>query len=698
MMVYIRMVTKQTGDTNMKTSNVLLSDWNTPYQIPPFGCINDSDFETAFDFAMNEHLDEVADIANAQTEPTFENTIEALELAGSTLSKVSGVFFNLSGAHTNAKLQETERKIAPAMSAHFSRIQMNEQLFKRIGRLFSERENLDLDHEQMRLLERVHSGFVRSGAKLEGEARTRMSEIGQRLATLGTKFSQNVLADEAAYELVLEEDDLTGLPSFLRSASSAAAVERGHDGKYVITLSRSLVEPFLQFSDRRDLREQAFKAWISRGEQDGETDNRPVITEILKLREERAQLLGFDNFAQFKLDDQMAKTPDAVRELLMNVWQPAKLQAGKETAELQELANSLGSNVELEPWDWRYYSEKLRKQQHDLDEAEIKPYFQLDKMIEAAFETARRLFGLSFQEVDNLQLYHRDVRAFDVMDREGNHVALFLGDYFARPSKRSGAWMSGFRSQQKLAGDIRPVIVNVMNFARAADGEPTLLTYDDARTLFHEFGHALHGMLSDVTYESLAGTSVARDFVELPSQLFEHWLGEPEILTEYALHADTGEPMPEQLLEKLKGAENFNQGFATVEYTASALVDLEYHTMPADDVSDVIAAENALLDKIGMPRQITMRHRSTHFAHVFSGDGYSAGYYSYMWSEVMDADAFQAFKETGNSFDEETAANLKEFIYSAGASRDPAELYVAFRGSMPSIDALLEGRGLKDVA
>ncbi len=683
----------------MTEQNPLLAEWNTPFKLPPFGKIGPTHYRHAFDEALEENSREIDAIAGASDEPTFANTIEALEKAGEALSKVSATFFNLSGSHTNSQLQEIEREMAPKLAAHRSKMMLNAELFARVDTLFEAKSDLELNSEQERVLERYHAAFVRSGAKLEGAARDRMSEITQRLATLGTSFSQNILADEASFELVLEkEEDLAGLPEFLVAAAASAAEERGHTGKHVITLSRSLIEPFLQFSSRRDLREKAFKAWIARGEQDGETDNREIIKETLRLREERAKLLGFENFAHFKLDDQMAKTPEAVRDLLMNVWKPAKAQAANEAKKLQELANSEGANFNIEPWDWRYYSEKLRKAEHDLDEAEIKPYIQLDKIIEAAFETANRLFGLSFSEVKDLDLYHPDVRAFEVTDASGEHVALFLGDYFARSSKRSGAWMSGFRSQEKLKGNIRPIIVNVMNFAKAPEGEKTLLTFDDARTLFHEFGHALHGMLSDVTYPSISGTSVARDFVELPSQLYEHWLSEPEILSQYAVHYKTGEPIPEALIEKLKAAENFNQGFGTVEYTSSALVDLEYHTMPAEEVSDVGEAEAAILEKIGMPPQITMRHRSTHFAHVFSGDGYSAGYYSYMWSEVMDADAFRAFEETGNVFDKATAEKLKTYIYSAGGSRDPAELYTEFRGKMPEIDALLEGRGLKDVA
>ncbi len=679
----------------MTVSNPFLIDWNTPFEVPPFDKISNEHFSEAFETALRENDEEITQIADNAADPAFANTIEALEKAGDTLDRVAGTFYNLSGSHTNPVLQEIEREMAPKLAAHQSKVMLNASPFHRVDSLLENKDKLGLDAEQLRVLERYHSSFVRAGAKLEGKQRERMAQVTQRLATLGTKFSQNILADEASYELVLDgEGDLDGLPDFLISAAAAAASERGHDGKYVITLSRSLIEPFLQFSNRRDLREKAFRAWISRGENDGETDNREIIAETLTLREERAQLLGFETFADFKLDDQMAKTPGAVRELLMNVWQPAKARAGEEAHQLQELANSEGANFDIEPWDWRYYSEKVRKAEHDLDEAEIKPYLQLDKIIDAAFETANRLFGLNFTEVDNVPRYHDDVRTFEVRDADGNHVALFLGDYFARASKRSGAWMSAFRSQQKLKGNIRPIIVNVMNFAKAPQGEGTLLTFDDARTLFHEFGHALHGMLSDVTYPVISGTSVARDFVELPSQLFEHWLGEPEILSKYAVHVKTGEPMPQAMMDRLKAAENFNQGFATVEYTSSALVDLELHTMPASKAQDIGNIESDILAKIEMPKEITMRHRTPHFAHVFSGDGYSAGYYSYMCSEVMDADAFQAFKETGDAFDKDTASKLLEFIYSAGGSRDPAELYVEFRGKLPEIDALLEGRGL----
>jgi len=683
----------------MTKQNPLLVNWNTPFEVPPFERIKNKHYREAFDEALEQSEMEVERIAENLDEPTFVNTIAAMESTGEALSKVSGVFFNLSGSNTNDEMQTIQREMAPKLSAHHSKIMLNAKLFARIEVLYLGRDELDLNAEAKHVLERYHSNFIRSGAKLEGDERKRMAEVSSELATLGTRFSQNILADESAYELVLEKgDDLAGLPDFLVSAAASAAKERGHEDKYVITLSRSLIEPFLQFSSRRDLRETAYKAWIARGENGGETDNRDIISKTLKLREERANLLGFKTFADFKLDDQMAKTPDAVRDLLMQVWEPAKKRAANEAKKLQELANSKGANFKIAPWDWRYYSEKVRSRDHDLDEAEIKPYLQLEKIIDAAFDTANRLFGLSFEERNDIPKYHEDVRTFEVKNKDGEHVAIFIGDYFARTSKRSGAWMSGFRSQEKLKGDITPIIVNVMNFAKAPEGEASLLTFDDAHTLFHEFGHALHGMLSDVTYPSISGTSVARDFVELPSQLYEHWLDEKEILSKYAVHYKTGEPMPSALIEKLKAASTFNQGFATIEYTSSALVDLELHTMPADDAQDIGKVEKVILDKIGMPTEINMRHRTPHFAHVFSGDGYSAGYYSYMWSEVMDADAFEAFKETGDAFDKATAERLLENIYSAGGSRDPAELYVEFRGQMPEIDALLEGRGLKNVA
>ncbi|MBN9670348.1 M3 family metallopeptidase [Roseibium aggregatum] len=676
------------------TVNPLLADWTTPFELPPFGDIEPRDFDEAFEKAMAEARVEINGIASQTAEPTFENTITALEASGKQLSKVARTFFNLTGAHTNSDLQKIERDVAPKLAKHSSDTLLNADLYKRIAALWDQRESLGLGDEETKVLERYQKMFQRAGAGLGEADKTRMAEISQRLAVLGTGFSQNVLKDESDYQLVLESaEDRAGLPDFLLTSAAEAARERGLDGKHVITLSRSSIEPFLQFSTNRRLREEAFKAWASRGENGGETDNRNIIQETLALRAEKARLLGFENFAAFKLDDTMAKTPGNVRDLLTRVWEPAVAQARAEEAALADMAQSGGENHPIEAWDWRFYSEKVRKAEHDLDETELKPYLQLDKVIEAAFDTAGRLFGLSFKELHDLPVYHPDVRTFEVLDRNGNHVGLFLGDYFARSSKRSGAWMSAFQSQHRLDGDVPPIIVNVMNFSKGAPGEATLLTFDDARTLFHEFGHGLHGLLSNVTYPMISGTSVARDFVELPSQLYEHWLSEPEVLSKYAVHYKTGEPMPEELLTKLLAAANFNQGFATVEYTASALIDLELHLLERPEDLDISAFEARELGKLGMPKAITMRHRIPHFQHVFSGDGYSAGYYSYMWSEVMDADAFDAFKEAGDIFDPETAEKLLTHIYSAGGRPDPEETYIAFRGRAPKIDALLEKRG-----
>ncbi|MCG7393157.1 M3 family metallopeptidase [Microvirga sp. ACRRW] len=677
------------------SGNPLLVTWNTPFGLPPFESVLPEHYKPAFDHALAEQQAEIAAIADSTEAPTFANTIEALEKSGAAMKRVGGVFFNLAGSHTNDAIQATEREMAPILAKHRNSIFMNAALYKRVAALYDKRDSLGLSAEQARVLDRYHTIFVRAGAKLGAEQKKRLAAITERLASLGTQFAQNVLADEKSYQLVLESgDDLAGLPSFLREAAAQAAEERGLKGKYVITLSRSSIEPFLQFSKRRDLREQAFKAWASRGDNNDGTDNKAIITEMAALRVERAKLLGYETFADFKLSDTMAKTPDAVQKLLNDVWTPARARAQEERDDLQALAQSQGDNIVIEPWDWRFYSDQVRLARHNLDEATIKPYFQLDRIIEASFETAHRLFGLSFREMKDFPKYHPDIRAWEVLDAGGHHIGTFIGDYFARSSKRSGAWMSAFRSQEKLTGDIRPIIVNVMNFAKGSPGEPSLLSFDDARTLFHEFGHGLHGLLSNVTYPLLAGTAVSTDFVELPSQLYEHWLSQPDILRRYATHYRTGEPIPEELLERLMGARNFNQGFATVEYLASAFVDLELHRRKDVTGLDVSAFEKETLEKIGMPREIIMRHRTPHFLHVFSGDGYSSGYYSYLWSEVLDADAFVAFEETGDAFNKNMAEKLKSFIYSAGNLRDPVEAYTAFRGRLPTADALLAKRGL----
>ncbi len=675
--------------------NPLLSDWTGPFGLPPLPAIKPEHFRPAFDRALAAHRAEIDRISADPAAASFSNTIESLEKGGRALDRVSNVFFVLAGADTGAAIEAIEREISPLLARHSNAMYLNRALYARIADLYTRRDRLGLNAEQARVLDRYHTRFVRAGAALDKLAQDRLAAINERLASLGTQFSQNVLADEKAYALILEEGDLAGLPDFARDAARAAAEERGHAGKYAITLARSSCESFLQFSSRRDLREKIFQAWIKRGENGGPTDNRALIAEMVGLRAERAKLLGYDTYADYRLDDQMAKTPQAARKLLDEVWGRARAKAAAERDALHKMITEEGGNFALAPHDWRYYAEKLRKAKYDLDEAEIKPYFQLDKMVEATFEAAGRLFGLSFTPV-SVPLYHPDARAWEVNDKSGAHVGLFIGDYFARGSKHSGAWMTSLRDQEKLSGDIRPVILNICNFSKPAAGEKALLSFDDARTLFHEFGHALHGLLSNVTYPLLAGTSVPSDFVELPSQLFEHWLEVPEILQKYALHADTGEPTPKALLDRLLATRTFNQGFATVEYTACALVDLDIHALPGTAKLDVSQFERDDLARIQMPEEIVMRHRLPHFQHLFSGGGYAAGYYSYMWSEVLDADAFEAFEETGNAFDPETAQRLRDFIYGAGNLRDPAEAYKAFRGRLPAVDALLKKRGLAD--
>jgi len=676
-------------------ANPLLSPWRAAFGMPPFGTIRPAHFRPAFTRALADSRREIDRIARAKSRPTFANTIAPLEKSSRALTRVSRVFFSLASADTNAELQAIERRLSPKLAAHWSAVMLDPKLFRRIDDLFQRREALALDPEQARVLERHHTSFVRSGARLDFRQKKRIAVINQRLATLGTHFAQNILADEQAFKLVLDGgQDLAGLPEFVRAAALRTGSDLGLAGKHVVTLARSSIEPFLQFSARRGLREKAFEAWTRRGENAGAHDNRKIAEEIITLRAEQAQLLGYATFAEFRLADAMAKTPAAVRDLLDEVWQAARAAAGKERDLLQKAVEREGQNFRLEAWDWRHYAEKVRKAEFDLDESEIKPYLQLDRVIAAAFDTARRLFGLSFKERPELPRYHPDVRVWEVLDRQRSHVGVFLGDYFARPSKRSGAWMSGLRSQQRLAGDIRPIVANVMSFTRGADTDPALLSFDDARTLFHEFGHALHGLLSDVTYPSIAGTAVATDFVELPSQLYEHWLLTPEVLKRFAVHFRTGKRMPDALLQRLEAARKFNQGFATVEYVASALADLELHSLTSAAGLDITQFEREILVRLGMPREIVMRHRLPHFSHVFSSGGYAAGYYSYMWSEVMDADAFGAFEAAGNVFDRKTARRLKEFIYAAGNRRDPAEAYVAFRGRLPTSGAMLKKRGL----
>ncbi len=675
--------------------NPLLAAWATPFGVPPFRAIVPDHFRAAFETALAEHREELEAIATRSGAPTLADTIDALERSGRALRRVSATFFNLAATDSTPELQAIERDITPVLARHHNAVYQDERLFARIAALVEREAEFDLSPEQRRVLERYHTAFVRSGAGLEPAARERLAAIAERLATLGTRFAQNLLADEQAWQLVLQsEADLAGLPPFLRDAAAAAAEARGLPGKHVVTLARSSVEPFLTFSTRRDLRRLAFEAWIARGENGGDTDNRAIIAETVALRAERARLLGYPTFAHYRLADSMAGHPDAARALLHSVWAPARAKALADAAGLQALMQADGIDDRLAPWDWRFYAEQRRRAAFAIAPGEVEPYLPLDGLIEAAFFSANRLFGLTFTERPDLELYHPDVRAWEVAGPDGRHLGLFLGDYFARPAKRSGAWMSGFRSQEKLAGDIRPIIVNVMSFSKPADGAPALLGFDDARTLFHELGHALHGLLSDVTYPFIAGTAVDRDFVEFPSQVFEHWLEVPEVLTRFARHHATGEPMPDSLIERLKAARNADQGFATVEYTACALVDLDLHLEEGTEDLDIGSFEQESLARIGMPEAIVMRHRLPQFAHLFSGGGYASGYYSYMWSEVLDADGFGAFEEAGDPFDTALAQRLRDFVYAAGNAMDPATAYRAFRGHDPEPAALLRKRGL----
>ncbi len=667
-------------------TNPLLTDWDTPFQIAPFDRISDDDFAPAFEQALAQDLKHTLAVAQNPDAPSFANTIEALMSTGQKLDKVLSTFYTIAGADSNAAREALMRDFSPKLSAHSSEIYSNKALFARIDRLWTERGALDLDDEQARVLMLTHRNFIRAGAGLTGAAEVRMKEIKERLAVLGTEFSQNLLADERDWHMQLSDSDMKGLPEFLKAAAKAAGSEKGVEGA-IITLSRSLVVPFMQFSPRRDLRETAYKAWTARGANGGATDNRDLAREMLALRQEMAKLLGYPDFASFKLETEMAKTPENVRQLLDDVWTPAKARAEQDAEVLTAMMQADGLNGDLEKWDWRYYAEKRRKAEHDLDEATLKPYFQLDRMIDAAFDCANRLFGLSFESVD-IPLYHPDCRAWEVT-RNGDHIALFIGDYFARGSKRSGAWCSAMRSQAKLPKVQAPIVINVCNFAKS---DPALLSYDDARTLFHEFGHALHQMLSNVRYEMVSGTSVPRDFVELPSQLYEHWLEVPKVLQSFATHVDTGAAMPADLLDKVLKAATFDKGFQTVEYVASAMVDLAFHTQ--DVPTDIIARQDDILQSMGMPPAIGMRHATPQFGHVFSGGYYASAYYSYMWSEVMDADAFAAFEEKGDAFDADLAQSLEANILSRGGSEDPEVLYKAYRGRLPGVGALLKGRGL----
>ena len=685
-------------DSHLSAANIanpLLQTWATPYELPPFGIFSTADFQSAFNVAIQAHHDELNALALNVAPATFDNTIAAFDKSGRLLNRLKALFENLTASETSAALQAVERDMAAPLAAHNSAVHMHAGLFKRIDALYQQRGSLGLNAEPLRLLERIHLDFVRAGARLSPAAQARYGNIMEELAELTTQFTQNVLAAEAAYQLVLAADDLTGLPNAIIASALQAAQERGVEDGYVITLSRSLIVPFLTFSDRRDLREQAFKAWTQRGSRTdadtgaaaGETDNLLVAAQIMKLRLEQAQLHGFENYSDYALADMMAGTRQAVDYLLMRIWTPAKLKAAGECAALKAIADV----DSIEPWDWRYYAEKVRAARYDLHDAEIKPYFPLDRMVEAIFDCAQRLFGIRFTEQPDLKSYHPDVKTYEVHDAANKLIGIFLHDNFARATKRGGAWMNVYRSQSRIDGEIIPIVVNNNNFAK---GTPTLLSFDDARTLFHEFGHGLHGLLSNVQYERLAGTHVLRDFVELPSQLFEHWLSEPEVLKRFARHYQTHEPIPDQLIAKLKQARTFNQGFENVEFVASALLDMALHSRNNMDELDLKQFEIEQLARLGMPKEIVMRHRFPHFQHLFSGSGYASGYYVYLWAAVLDADGFEAFTEAGNPFDPTVAKRMHQYIYSSGNSLPPMDAYRAFRGKEPTVTAMLRKKGL----
>mmetsp|Transcript_16615 Transcript_16615/g.15969 ORF Transcript_16615/g.15969 Transcript_16615/m.15969 type:complete len:733 (-) Transcript_16615:185-2383(-) len=694
------------SETPVVCVNPLLQHFVENHGIPPFGDIKPEHYTHAFNTAFSEHLSELKSIVDNKEEPNFENTILTFDKAGSLLTKVGKVYDNLCSSMNPPELQAVQSDMASPLAMHESSTYMFPGLFEKINSVYESRLHsyTSFNSEQIRLIERFHLDFKRAGALFDGDAKEKYSQITARLAVLTTKFTQNIMKDESSYTIDLDKADLNGCPDFVLASARQAAVEheKGED-VYVITLSRSLVVPFLTFAHDRDLREKAWRAWTSRGELDDSRDCKKIAIEILAERAEQAKMHGYNSYAAYATADTMAGSPAAVMDLLERVWAPAKLSADREREALEAYVRESGSKINVEPWDWRYYAEKVRKSKYDLDEAELKPYFPLDRMVEAVFDCANQLFGLKFVHKPEISSYHPDVQTYEVYEEiNGNNklVGIFLHDNFMRQYKASGAWMSDYRAQSRTGSNdkssVVPIICNNNNFAKGAAGKATLLSYDDARTLFHEFGHGMHGMLSDVTYQRLSGTNVLSDFVELPSQLFEHWLSQPEVLKKHACHETTGEPIPDELLARLMAAKSFNQGFETIEYTASALVDQALHKLTAQEIStlDMTKFENEELARLGMPKGIVMRHRPAHFQHLFSGSSYASAYYVYLWAEVLDADGFDAFLETGNCFDPKTAALVRKYIYSSGNTMDPREAYRSFRGRDPKVEAMLRKKGL----
>jgi len=684
--------------------NPFYTSYETDFEVPPFSDIKDEHFLPAFEKGMKEHNLEIQSIIDNDNTPSFENVIVALERSGDLLNKVGAVFFNISQSNTNKNLENIERKISPRLTQHYDAISLNPKIFRKVKNLWDNIDHLNLNNEQKKLLEENYKQFVRNGSLLKGEDKKRYADINQNISELSVQFAQNLLAETNGFELILDEGDLSGLPQDVIDLAGQEAIRRAEEAtkeenrkkykeKYVFTPHRSSMYPFLTYSTRRDLREQLYKAYIMRGDNNNQNDNKKIVSKIASLRVERANLLGFKSHAHYSLDDKMAKTPEAVYELLYQLWDPALARAKNELQEMQDIVDREGHNFEVASWDWWHYSEKVRKEKYDLDEEEIKVYFSLDNAIKGIFTTANKLFGLTFHEIENIDLYHPDARIWEVKDKDGSHIGTYIGDYFTRPSKRGGAWMSTFKDQSNLDGRERPIVSNVCNFPPPSSGKPSLLSFEHVTTLFHEFGHGLHGLLTNVTYESLSGTSVTRDFVEFPSQVLEHWASEPELLKVYAKHYETGETIPEELINKMVEAGKFNQGFANAEYLAASFLDMDWHTLETSKIQDTVSFEKSSLEKIGLIDEIVSRYRTTYFQHIFSS-GYSAGYYSYIWAAVLDSDAFDAFKQSSDIFNPKLADNYRQFILEAGGTEDPMVLYEKFRGQKPTIDALLEDRGL----
>ncbi len=683
-------------DAPAAATNPLLAPWQGPFGgVPPLARVKVAEFQPALEMAMAEQLAEVDAIANSTSKPTFDNTIAALERAGRTLGRVHTVFDIFSSTEATPEFQAVEEKMAPRLAEQGDKIIQNAKLFARIAAVYDARETAGLTPEQQRLTWLIHSNFVHEGAKLDGKSKERLSEINQRLASLFTKFNQSVLADENdIYHVLSSKADLAGLPESLVAGAAAAAKERGLEGKWVISNTRSSVEPFLTNSDRRDLREKVWRTFYARGNNGDKNDTKATVAEILQLRAERAKLLGFDTHAHWRLEQSMAKTPAATLELMNAVWTPAVARVHEEVADMQALADKEGAKITIEGWDYRYYAEKVRQDKYDLDQSVVQQYLQLDKLRDGLFYTADHLFGLKFTPVSGVPVVVQDELVYEVKDANGKHVGLWYFDPYARAGKRSGAWMNAYRTQERFDKDITTIVSNNCNFVRGAPGQPVLISWDDASTLFHEFGHALHGLLSNVSYPTLSGTSVFNDYVEFPSQVLERWLETPEVLNLFAVNVKTGKPMPKELLEKLDRASKFNQGFATVEYLSAALVDMKLHLAATPDTKiDVAKFEKETLDALGMPKEIVMRHRTTQFLHLFSSDQYSAGYYCYLWSDMLAADAWAAFVEAGSPWDPATAKKLRDNVFSVGNTIDPADGYRKFRGRDATTDALMAKRG-----